>query len=126
MSVDSRTTIGSHSRFRRVLATAQGAVAVLLLCGAGLLVRTLLVLTHVDSGAHADNLLTLVVSAGGPGTDATPDRMRRKYEAYEREVARIPGVRAIAGGSGPPLDGRVYGQSFEIEGDTPRAAADRE
>ena len=126
MTVDSRTSVGSHSRFRRVLATAQIAVAVLLLCGAGLLLRTLLVLTHVDSGARAGELLTLVVSAGGPGTDATPDSMRRKYEAYEREVAQLPGVRAIAWGSAPPLDGRVYGQNFEIEGDPPRAPTDRE
>jgi putative ABC transport system permease protein len=128
MTVDSRTTTGSHSRFRHLLATAQVAVAVLLLCGAGLLLRTLLVLTHVDSGARAGELLTLQVSAGGPGgpgADATPDAMRRKYEAYEREVARLPGVRAIAWGSAPPLDGRVYGQNFEIEGDPPRSPADR-
>jgi putative ABC transport system permease protein len=126
MTAEGRTTTGSHSRFRRALATAQVAVAVLLLCGAGLLLRTLLVLTHVDSGARAGELLTLMVSAGGPGTDATPNSMRRKYEAYEREVARLPGVRAIAWGSAPPLDGRVYGQNFEIEGDPSRAPTDRE
>ena len=64
MTLDGRTMTGSGAGFRRVLATGQVAVAVLLLCGAGLLLRTLLVLESVDSGSRAGDLLTLVVSGG--------------------------------------------------------------
>jgi putative ABC transport system permease protein len=124
MTAEGRTTTGAG--FRRVLATSQVAVAVFLLCGAGLLLRTLLALEGVDSGARARDLLTMIVSAGGPGDGSRPELMFRKYEAYAREVERVPGVRAVGWGSALPLDGLFYGQAFQIEGDPPRPQADRD
>jgi putative ABC transport system permease protein len=126
MTIDGRTMTGGNSRLRSVLAMSEVAVAVLLLCGAGLLLRTLLVLENVDSGSRAENLLTMVVAGGGPGRNLTPDSMRRYYDAFEREVARVPGVRAVAWASALPLDGLWYGQAFEIDGEAPRAPSDRE
>jgi putative ABC transport system permease protein len=126
MTVDGRTMTGSSSRVRRLLAMSEVAIAVVLLCGAGLLLRTLLALEHVESGSRASNLLSMVVGAGGPGRDFSPASLKRNYDALEREVARIPGVRAVAWGSALPFDGRWYGQAFEIDGDPPRSQADRE
>ena len=126
MANDGRTATSSSARFRRGLAIIQVAVAVFLLCGAGLLLRTLLALQNVDSGSSARDLLTMVVSAGGPGAASTPDTMRRKYEAFVREVEQLPGVRAAAWGSALPFDGLWYGQTFQIEGDAPRQGADRD
>jgi putative ABC transport system permease protein len=126
MTLDGRTMTGSGAGFRRVLAIGQVAVAVLLLCGAGLLLRTLLVLERIDSGSRAGDLLTLVVSGGDPRRFNTPEAMRRNYDAFKTEVERVPGIRAVAWGSNLPLDGSWYGQSFQIEGDPPRPQGDRE
>jgi putative ABC transport system permease protein len=126
MAVDGRTTTGSDSRFRRLLATSQVAIAVLLLTGAGLLLRTLLVLENVDAGAHAGDLLTMVVSGGGPGRNLTPESMRQNYDAFAKEVEKVTGVGAIAWGSALPFDGRVVRQGFQIEGDAPRPLGDRD
>jgi putative ABC transport system permease protein len=123
MSLDSRTATGGSSRLRRGLAIAEVAVAVLLLCGAGLLLRTLLTLQDVDPGNRAGELLTAGVSAG---FGRTPDSMRQFYERIEREVRRAPGVRDIAWGNALPFDCCAYGQSFQIDGDPPRPPTDRD
>ena len=111
------------SRFRAALATAEVAVAVLLLCGAGLLLRTLLTLGNVEAGHQASNVVTMAV---GPGMTNDQDAMRRFYDAVERDIRSIPGVRNVAWGSALPFDGLWYGQAFEIDGDAPRPQADRE
>ena len=64
MSLDTRTATGGSSKLRKGLAIAEVAVAVLLLCGAGLLLRTLLTLEDVDPGNRASELLTTAVSPG--------------------------------------------------------------
>ena len=126
MTAEGRTTTGSSAGFRRVLAIGQIAVAAFLLCAAGLLLRTLVALESVDSGSRARDLLTMTVSAGGPGQGGSPELMLRKYEEYAREVERVAGVREVAWGTALPLDGRFYGQSFQIDGDPPRPPADRD
>jgi putative ABC transport system permease protein len=123
MSLDTRTATGGSSKLRKGLAIAEVAVAVLLLCGAGLLLRTLLILEDVDPGNRASELLTTTVS---PGVGGTPDGMRRFYAAIEREVRAVPGVRDVAWGSALPLDGQFFGQAFQIDGDPPRPPADRD
>jgi putative ABC transport system permease protein len=127
MTNDGRSVTGSGAGVRRALATSQVAIAVFLLCGAGLLLRSLLVLDGVDSGSRADDLLTMVVGAGGPGPGGSdPGSMSRRYEAYKREVEQVPGVRAVAWGTALPLDGLWYTQAFQIDGDPPRPPADRD
>ena len=51
---DSRTSTGGGGRLRSVLVVAEVATAVLLLVGAGLLLRTLLAVQNVDRGYRAD------------------------------------------------------------------------
>jgi putative ABC transport system permease protein len=126
MTSDGRAVTGSSSRFRRALAVSQVAAAVFLLCGAGLLLRTWLALEGVDSGSRVREVLTMIVSGGGPGPGGTPELMRAKYAAFEREVRQVPGVRDVAWGSALPFDGGWYGQAFQIEGDPLRQGADRD
>ncbi len=123
MSLDSRTSTGGSSKLRRGLAIAEVAVAVLLLCGAGLLLRTLLTLQDVDPGNRAGDLLTAGV---GPGFGRTPDAMRQFYSNIESAVRNAPGVRDVAWGTALPFEGIFYGQSFQIDGDPPRPQADRD
>ena len=123
MSLDSRTATGGSSKLLRTLAIAEVAAAVLLLCGAGLLLRTLLTLQDVDPGNRAGDLLTTLV---GPGFGRTPDAMQQFYAGIEREVRSAPGVRDVAWGSAMPLEGLFWEQAFEIDGDPPRPPTDRD
>jgi putative ABC transport system permease protein len=123
MSLDSRTATGGSSRLRRGLAIAEVAAAVLLLCGAGLLLRTLLTLQDVDPGHRAGDVLTAGIS---PGFGRTPDAMRQFYANIERAARSAPGVRDVAWGSAMPFEGLYWLQSFQIDGDPPRAPTDRD
>jgi putative ABC transport system permease protein len=123
MSLDSRTSTGGISTLRRGLAVAEVAVAVLLLCGAGLLLRTLLTLQDVEPGNRAGDLLTAGV---GAGFGRTPESMRQFYSNIESAVRNAPGVRDVAWGTALPFEGIFYGQSFQIDGDPPRPQADRD
>ena len=63
LAQDSRTTVGGGGRLRNVLVAGEVATAVLLLVGAGLLLRTLLAVQNVDRGYRAESVLD---DAGGP------------------------------------------------------------
>ncbi len=61
LGTESRTTTRG-GRFRSVLVVAEVAAAVLVLCGAGLMLRTLISLQSIDSGSGAENLLTMTLN----------------------------------------------------------------
>ncbi|HEX5110932.1 MAG TPA: ABC transporter permease [Vicinamibacterales bacterium] len=116
---------------RSGLVSAQIAAAVLVLCGAGLFLRTLIVLQRTDSGARATEVLTGMLQLplpvpGAPARYPTPDSVRRFYNAVEREVRAIPGVRSVAWGAAMPLDGVWFMSAFAIAGDPPKPLASRD
>ena len=125
----SRTATGRGRRFRTLLATGQIAAAVVLLCGAGLLLRTLNALDEVDPGYRTREALTTEVTlpVARPGTSpyAAPESRASFYDAVEREVRRLPGVHAAAWGSALPLDGFWIVMPFMIEGEQARPEAQR-
>jgi putative ABC transport system permease protein len=125
-----RTSTAHGIRLRRALAVAQVAVSVLLLCGAGLLLRTLLVLEDVDSGSRATNVLTMEVTVPfanpglpNPGPYATETGRANFYDAVEREVSALPGVKSAAWGSALPLDGGWVAMPAQVEGNPPQPEA---
>jgi len=118
-----RTSTGHGTWLRKALAVAQVAVSVLLLCGAGLLLRTLFVLERVDSGSLANDVLTMEVTVPfgnpglpSPGSYGTETGRANFYDAVEREVGALPDVRSAAWGSALPLDGGWVAMSIEIAG----------
>ena len=124
IGTESRTTTRG-GRFRSVLVVAEVAAAVLVLCGAGLMLRTLISLQSVDPGSGAQDALTMALNLPVPN-GRTPTRydtqeaVYRFYDSVEREVAQAPGVRSVAIGGALPLDGMWTGQGIAIEGDPPR------
>ena len=98
ISSESRSSTRRGGRFRNVLVAAEVAAAVVLLCGAGLLLRTMLALGNFDPGyrADGDSVLTLDFSlpAPRPGT-RYPDiqALTQFYDQATRDVSAIPGVR---------------------------------
>jgi len=110
-----RTATSGMGTFRGFLATGEIAVAVLLMAGAGLLVRTLVSLDRVDPGYHATNVLTMSVSLP-ISRYPKPENALAFYQAAEKEIASLPGVREVAVGGRLPLDGWDIGQGFAIVG----------
>jgi putative ABC transport system permease protein len=122
MSADSRGTTRRGGRLRSVVVAAELAAAVLLLCGAGLLLRTLVALDGVNAGFGSDNVLTMRVSPPHITANArypTQEALRRFYDAVEREVRSLPGVRNVGWVTSLPLDGATMAMSFEIVGEPP-------
>lgn len=104
-------------RFRTMLVVGEVATAVLLLCGAGLLLRTLMAVGSVDRGYRAEHVLTMMVDPLG-GRYPTQESLRQFYDAVEQEVLSVPGVRSAAWAITLPLGGSEAGSfTFEIVGD---------
>ena len=99
---DSRTATGRGGRIRGLLVVGEVATAVLLLFGAGLLLRTLLAVENVDRGYRADSVLTMMVDPLG-SRYPTHASLLQFFDAVEREVMALPGVRSVAWTSTLPL-----------------------
>ena len=103
-------------RLQRGLVVAQIAVSVVLLTGAGLLTRTILLLSEVDTGLKAGEVLTMEVPMGfGTRTDADA---RALYDRMRLEIGAIPGVREVGLGSSMPLRSAQFQLEIKAEGRT--------
>ena len=106
-------------RLQRGLVVAQVAVSVVLLAGAGLLTRTMIRLSQVDTGLRTEEVLTMQISLLTPTEllfDPTADASAKtRYDLMRREVAALPGVIEAAIGSPTPL--RSSDVRFEIKAD---------
>ena len=121
MGPDSRTTVGGGGRMRNLLVTAEVATAVLLLFGAGLLLRTLMAVESYDRGYRAESVLTMLVDPLG-SSYPTPERLQQFFDQVETEVRTVPGVQDVAWSSALPLGTSLYGDfalTYSIVGDPP-------
>ena len=92
---------------RRVLVIAEVALALVLLAGSGLMIRSLGNLLNVDPGFDGENVLTLRLSMP-PGTLA-PDSMPGFYEQLQQAISGVPGVEQVAIADCPPLNNGCNG-----------------
>lgn len=106
-----------HNRTRSFLVGAEVAIAVVLLCGATLLIRSFVAMHAVSLGFDSHNLLTMEVSLAGPGyaKSSAVDRLARQF--VER-VDSLPGVESAALASALPLWGQ-QDMLFSIPGRQP-------
>jgi predicted permease len=106
-----------HNRARGILVSAEVAIAVILLCGAVLLIRSFAALHNVEPGFDSRNLLTMKVSLAGPklARASIVDRMARQW--VER-VERTPGVEAAAMANNLPFEDGID-MIFNIPGRPP-------
>ena len=104
-----------RQRARSLLVVTEFALALMLLIGAGLMLRTLLALQAIDPGFDPHNVLTIVVSTGGSPVSApghTPDFYRQMLD----RVRAVPGVVSAGLTNHLPLAGDIWGFPFWIEG----------
>ncbi|HVH86995.1 MAG TPA: ABC transporter permease, partial [Terriglobales bacterium] len=108
-----RQTAGSHQLVRRSLVVSEVALALVLLCSAGLLLRSLERLFSVDPGFDASHLLTMEVQESGNRYVHDEARARLFEQALET-VRYIPGVASATFVSQLPLSGDydMYGIEF--------------
>jgi len=110
-----RTSAGrGRQRLQRSLVVLQVAVSVVLLTGAGLLVRTLVKLQEVDAGVRAENVLTMEVPMDGTGRSNS--EQLTLYEQMRDRIAALPGVVQAALGSTVPLRGQDFRLDVKAEG----------
>ena len=119
-----RSLLGSlRLRSGRMLVAAQIALSLLLLTGAGLYVRTLINLVHINPGFSMDNLLliqTNPASAGYRGEETTA-----YFNRAQNSLAAIPGVRSAAVTQYALLGGWMSGGGFFTLPDHPVADGSR-
>jgi predicted permease len=106
---------GRGSGLRKVLVAAEVAIAIVLLIGSGLLMRSFLNLRDVNPGFDPNNLVTLTVSVAGRQQYAGP-RRENLYRTLVTTIEGLPGVRSVAMANHLPLVGDNWGTNMAIEG----------
>ena len=125
MGSDSRTTTGGGGRLRNLFVVGEVAMSVLLLFGAGLLLRTLIAVSSYDRGYRAGSVLTMLVDPLGSAYP-TPERLQQFFDQVEAEVRAVPGVADVGWSTALPLGESIFGEypfHYEIVGDAPLDAA---
>lgn len=119
-----RGSVGQGGRLlRRLLVTAEVALALVLLTGGVLLVETFTRLQSADLGFRTDGVLTGAIVPPRTAYD-TREKLRTLYDQVLERAAAIPGVQRAALTSVLPLDGGDSDMSFAIEGRPQPTSAD--
>lgn len=110
----------ARHRLRRGLVVAEIALALVLLVGAGLLVRSFARLISVDPGFTPENALALQVHVYEQYP--TPEQQSAFFEETLFRLAALPGVKAAGGTTAPPFENGIEVDSdFAIHGQPPPA-----
>jgi len=86
----------ARSPLARVLVVAQVAISLLLMVGACLFQRTLINLSHVNTGFNPDHVLTLNIDSSGKNFKDNDPRERAFFREIETRVEALPGVQAAS------------------------------
>ncbi len=84
-----------HAKVRAALVVVEVALSIVLLAGAGLLLRTFYALTHVDVGFSPKNVAVAELRVP-KGRYDTPDKQRSFYQQILQQVTALPGVASAA------------------------------
>jgi predicted permease len=107
----------------RTLDVLQVAVSIVLLVGAGLFVRTLQNLNHLDAGFNRDGVL--IMNINPLETIYQGPRRTALWKDILRRAETLPGVRAASLSTLSPLDGSDRGVGVEVSGYNPNTERDK-
>jgi putative ABC transport system permease protein len=111
-----RTTVGSARLWlRRSLVVSELALAVVLVVGSGLMLRSFAALQSVDPGFRPEGLLTFRLFLP-PGSHADAERQSIFIEQLSDRVRGTPGVSAVSSMSGLPPNRRLNANDMDFEG----------
>jgi len=123
----SRGSTSGGGRLRKLLVVAEVALSVVLLVGAGLMLRSFSHLRNVNPGFQTDHALTLRISLPVPDGQISAADGDRFVSFFDRALARLsglPGVTAAGASNMIPLDGNGTDRLIDIEGYIPRDKSD--
>ena len=109
-----RGASGQHDRLRRVIVGAEVAVALILICGAVLLFKSLARLQSVDIGTRVENVITASVDIARSAYP-TAEHAGRFYTRLIERIETIPGVESAAMAGDVPLEG-TGGENLRLPG----------
>jgi predicted permease len=119
---DLRASSGTaHARLRSTLVVAEVALALVLLLGAGLSLRSIVHLAHLDPGFRSDGVTTMTLTL--PRDRYQGARLRALLAEIEGRLLALPGVDAAALSAGVPLAGGSE-TSFWVDGRPPPGPSD--
>jgi predicted permease len=112
------TTGRSHLRWRQLLVATEVALAVVLVAGAGLMIRTVRNLLSIDPGFRPAGILTMRLSTP---SNWYPDSIRVAafWDEVQRRVAALPGVKYVGAARLLPLAAEMGDWGLVVEGYTP-------
>jgi len=87
---------GIRHRAQSIFVAAEMALALVLLIGAGLMLRSLTRLWNVDPGFDPHQVLTFGYTLPPPLLHSSPDAVRAAYREFEERLTATPGVRAVS------------------------------
>jgi putative ABC transport system permease protein len=105
---------GTGHRLRTALVVGEVALAITLLTGGGLAIRSLVTLANADRGFRTDRVLTFWLPAREDGTPS-PDQVGAFYRELLDRLRALPGVRSAAVSTGLPMR-QLSGVLFAIAG----------
>lgn len=109
-----------RARSRGVLVASEFALALVLLIGTGLMVRTFVALEHIDPGFNPNGVVSMIVSTSGTPANDTARHAQFYVDALER-VKAAPGIAEASYINHLPIAGDLWGFRFTVEGrPTPR------
>ena len=120
----SRGSTGAQNRLRSALVVGEVAASLVLLIGAGLMLKTMWRLSHVSPGFSPRELLTFAVGLS-PANRASPDRIRATYRQLAENIQELPGVQAAGTADLVPLTGSDDELPFWVSG-RPRPSSQSE
>ena len=111
-----RTTAGAaRNRLRSLLVVSEIALSLVLLIGAGLMIKSFAILNRVDPGFNPDKLLTMGVTLLR-SKYPEDSRVAAFYSQLLEQVAAAPGVKSAGAITELPLSGANTSDNFTIEG----------
>jgi putative ABC transport system permease protein len=113
-----RTSTGGRSRVRNLLVVTEVALTLVLLIGAGLMIRSLVQLYSVDPGVNPKNVLTLKTPLSQARYNEAP-KIRNFYEELLGRIKGVAGVESAALTADMPLTGAANEVQFWTGGQRP-------
>jgi putative ABC transport system permease protein len=107
-----------RSRLRSLLVVAEVTLSLVLLIGAGLMIKSFVGLSRVEPGFNPSNVVVMDLTLAGEKYDKTEPRVSF-YQQLLGKIASLPGVERVGAVNILPLSGSNTSANFTVEGRTP-------
>jgi predicted permease len=119
-----RGVSGGRHRMQGIFVVAELAMALVLLAGSGLMIRSLARLWSIDPGFNPHNVMTVGLSLPPSMMAASPDAVRNAFREFDNRIAAIPGVQGVSQTWGAVPLGDDDERTFWLEGQPKPASQD--